>query len=128
VRFRSLLRLLRVHPSRLASVPRVRVLGRTSGSEVTTLHLAVDGLVCAACAARTASALRALPGVRAARVDLVSGTAEVVTSAPLRAAALEAALASVVVAPRARRAIERVVTRWRARGLTALREGRAWLR
>ncbi len=109
-------------------MPRVRVLGRTSGSEVTTLHLAVDGLVCAACAARTASALRALPGVRAARVDLVSGTAEVVTSAPLRAAALEAALASVVVAPRARRAIERVVTRWRARGLTALREGRAWLR
>lgn len=131
MRFRSLLRLLRVHPLRLASAPRLRVLGRPSGDEAATLHLAVDGLVCAACAARTASALRALPGVHAAHVDLDRGTAEVVmvqASTPPSAATLEAALASVVVAPWARRAIERVVTRWRTRGLPAPREGRAWLR
>ena len=118
---RLLLRLLRVHPSRLASAPRLRVFGR----EGATLHLAVDGLVCAACAARTASALRATPGVREAHVDLTRGTAEVVTDGPLRPGALDAALASVVVAPAARRAIERMVTWWRTRGLPARREGQA---
>ena len=116
-----MLRLLRIHPSRLASVPRLRVLA----VEDATLRLAVDGLVCGACAARTASALRAVPGVRSARVDLDRGTAEVMTSGAAPIGALEAALASVVVAPRARRALERAVEWWRARGFPAPREGRA---
>lgn len=119
--FRSLLRLLRMHPSRLASAPRLRAL-TTEGA---TLRLAVDGLVCGVCAARTASALRSVPGVRATRVDLDRGTAEVVTSGLVPTEALEAALASVVVAPRARRALERAANGWRARGRTASREGRA---
>ena len=121
MRFRSLLRLMRVHPSRLASAPRLRVLG----GDGTTAHLVVDGLVCAACAARTTRALRTLPGVRAARVDLERGTAEVVADAAPSVAALEAALASVVVAAGARRAMERAVRWWRARGVPASREGRA---
>ncbi|MFA7297588.1 MAG: heavy metal-associated domain-containing protein [Dehalococcoidia bacterium] len=132
MRFHSLLRLLRVHPSRLASAPRLRVLGSAvadvTSSEGATQHLAVDGLVCAVCAARTAHALRAVPGVRAVRVDLDRGTAEVEVDTPVSPAALKAALASVVVAPGARRAMERAVTRWRTRGLPAPREGRAWLR
>lgn len=121
MRFHSLLRLVRVHPSRLASAPRLRVLA----AEGATLRLAVDGLVCGVCAARTASVLRSVPGVQAARVDLDRGTAEVVTSGPVPTGALEAALASVVVAAGARQVLERAVQWWRARGFPAPREGRA---
>lgn len=42
----------------------------------TTTHLALDGLHCAGCASATERALRAVPGVTEASVDLLSATIE----------------------------------------------------
>lgn len=123
--FTSLKALVRVRPSRLASAPRLRVLSIRGRLGDTTMRLAVDGLVCGACGARTASALRSVPGVREARVDLDRGIAEVVTDHEVDERALRHAVAAVVVAPWARRWLERLVMRWQARGATARREGRA---
>jgi copper chaperone CopZ len=69
----------------------------------------IDGLVCAACAARTRTALERLPGVRAARVDLAHGTATLEFESnehSINAADLDRALRSVVVGMWFRRLIE----------------------
>ena len=66
-------RLLRILPHRLFTEPRARV-ARQSGA---TTEIAVDGLVCSACAARVRKAFEALPGVEAVRVDLNTGRATV---------------------------------------------------
>src|SRR5690606_37900357 len=62
-----------LRPRRLLTAPRVRML-RIEGNRAT---VAVDGLVCSACAMRTRSALCAVPGVEDATVDLETGRAEV---------------------------------------------------
>jgi copper chaperone CopZ len=107
-----------VHPLRLATAPAVHVLG----SDGATVAIRIDGLVCGACAARTASALRAVRGVEAARVDLDAGRAEVSVTGEVSEAALEDAVGAVVVAPGARRLVARMATWWRLQGS---REGRA---
>jgi copper chaperone CopZ len=107
--------LLTVHAGRLRTMPALRVLARERAST----RVAVDGLVCGVCAARTHSALARVAGVYAVRVDLGQGTAEVqhAAGAPPDDEALQRALASVVVAGGLRR--------WLARGV-AWREWRAW--
>jgi copper chaperone CopZ len=100
-----------MHPRRLAVAPSVRVITHNQGET----RLAIDGLVCAVCAARTHTALARLPDVRAVSVDLATGTAAVqrAPGATLSQASLDSALASVVVAPRGRR--------WLARSVAAIR-------
>lgn len=104
--------LLTMHWQRLRTAPALRVVERAGGST----RVAVDGLVCGVCAARTQAALARVPGVRAVRVDLARGAAEVehaVGGAPCDEA-LARALASVVVAMRLRRWLATVVA-WRGR-------------
>lgn len=93
--------LLTVHLRRLRTMPALRVLARADAST----QFAVEGLVCGVCAARTRSALAAVPGVRSVRVDLERGTAEVEHEPDVRPdeATLERALASIVVARGLRR-------------------------
>ena len=52
-------RLLRMHPARLLTTPEARVIERSNGRSV----VAIDGLVCAVCAARTRAALSQVRGV-----------------------------------------------------------------
>ncbi|MGL1747225.1 heavy-metal-associated domain-containing protein, partial [Vibrio parahaemolyticus] len=49
---------------------------------MTTLSLPLNGLSCASCVARVERALRAVPGVSEARVNLASETAQVDGDAP----------------------------------------------
>ncbi len=100
------------HVKRLQTAPALRVLAHGRAST----RVAIDGLVCGLCALRTHSALARVPGVRAVRVDLASGTAEVDHAAgePPDMDALRRALASVVVAGSLRRALARAWA-WRGR-------------
>ena len=94
---------MRLHLHRLLTNPRTRVLSRDG--EVTRLQVA--GLVCdRVCAARTASALRKIDGVRDVRVDFDSGVA-MVRGTPAPDEAYERAVASVVAGRPVREAIER---------------------
>ncbi len=68
-----MMRRLRIHPRRLLTAPRLRV---SSGDERRSV-LAIDGLVCGVCASRTERALRSVPGVERASVDLASGCATI---------------------------------------------------
>ena len=104
----SLARFLRLHPARLIAAPRVEVIS-TNEREI---GLAVHGLVCGVCAARTEAALLATPGVDAACVDLDAGTARVTMAhgAPVSADAMQRSLERVVVAMPLRRGIERMMT------------------
>ncbi len=116
-------RWLRVHPARLLLAPRVEV----TRADADTVDLAVAGLVCGVCASRTQAALRALPGVEEACVDLDAGSARLrlAPGASLEAGALDRALARAVIAMPARRAIERAVRVWRGRGaVTTVAGGR----
>lgn len=101
-------RSFRVHPRRIWIEPRLGPARATEAPD--TITVPVAGLVCTACAARTAVAMEAVPGVRAAHVDLASGTAtvRVDSAAPPAPGALDRALGGVVVAPRARRLLARV--------------------
>lgn len=55
----------------------------------------LDGLTCAACVGRAERALRAVPGVSGAAVNLGTGRPEVAFAAPADGATLGAALAAV---------------------------------
>jgi len=106
----------RVHPRRLLVAPRVEVTwSGPAGAEV-----AVHGLVCGVCAARTRSALLAVPGVQDACVDLDAGTAtlSLAPGARLEAGgmerAMQGALEHVVLGMAARRIIERIAGTLRA--------------
>ncbi len=54
--------------------------------------LRIDGMNCGHCTAAVAKALRAIPGVMDAKVDLASKTAVVEVSGAVTGAALEAAV------------------------------------
>ena len=67
------MRRLQLHPRRLLSAPRLRISAK--GEDASELE--IEGLVCGVCATRTARALRTVPGVRRASVDLECGTARI---------------------------------------------------
>ena len=98
------------YPLRLLRAPALRIVSRSPGVTV----LAVDGLVCRLCAARTRVALAAVPGVEGASVDLASGLVELrhrgATGPQLDC--VSRALDGVVVARAARRALAALVA-WR---------------
>jgi copper chaperone CopZ len=92
-----------IYPLRLLRAPALRVPAGGEG----TARLAVDGLVCTLCAARTAAALASVPGVRAVRVDLARGGVDVVHDGDgLDVRALAEALEAAVLLPRARRMLQ----------------------
>lgn len=95
-------------PSRLRSAPRVRLAHATPAASG-VLDVRVDGLVCGVCAARTASALRSVPGVEAATVDLATGRASVRLreGATADEAAMQAAVERAVIGMGVRRWLER---------------------
>ncbi|GMU41407.1 MAG: hypothetical protein AMXMBFR23_22730 [Chloroflexota bacterium] len=95
-------------PSRLRHAPRVRLAGSAAVTDG-ALEVRVDGLVCGVCAARTASALRSVPGVEAATVDLAAGRASVRLreGAAPDEAAMQAAVERVVIGMGVRRWLER---------------------
>lgn len=66
-------RRLQVHLRRLLTAPRLRVSSRDEQCS----ELVIDGLVCSVCATRTERALRTIPGVTSATVDLERGTARI---------------------------------------------------
>ena len=66
-------RRINLHLRRLLTAPRLRVSSRGKGGS----DLAIDGLVCGVCASRTERALRSVPGVTSASVDLACGTARI---------------------------------------------------
>ena len=68
-----MMRRIAIHPRRLLTAPRLRV---TSEDERRS-ELAIDGLVCGVCASRTERALRSVPGVEGASVDLARGCATI---------------------------------------------------
>ena len=108
---------LRLHPRRLVIVPSVAALERTAAG---SSRVRVDGMVCAACAARTRAAFARVNGVSEVRVDLDAGIAELRFEADTPArVALQRALDAVVVAKPARRLLARLassVTRGAGRG------------
>ena len=118
---------LRVHPRRILVAPRVtRVTPLEAPGADTTAEVAIAGMVCGACAARSQAAMLAAPGVRAARVDLDAGTAtlRLASGAALDVAGLQSSLQRVVVGMAARRAIERAAAALR-RARARTREGRS---
>ena len=108
-----MMRRIQLHPRRLLSAPRLRV----SSEGDRRSELAIDGLVCGVCASRAARALRSVPGVRKATVDLASGCATIehgeTAPDPSR---LAAALDGVVIARPWRLRIERWAARLRTLG------------
>lgn len=103
---------LRIHPSRLRTAPALRTIESADGSTT----LAVDGLVCGMCAARTRSALSDIEGVRDVEVDLERGIAVVRHEGDLpRMAAMQQAVDRVVIALPIRRLLDRLTHR-RGRG------------
>jgi copper chaperone CopZ len=92
-----------VIPRRLRTLPAVTLLRR----DATGAELRVDGLVCAACAARVRSRLAALPGVRAVAVDLSTGVATVDCDEDVPFQAMESRLRGAVLLPGLRRLLAR---------------------
>lgn len=92
-----MMRRLHLHPRRLLTVPRLRVSSEGERSS----ELAIDGLVCGVCGTRTAHALRSVPGVTGASVDLASGCATIEhgDAAPDLARLAEAVDGAVVARP-----------------------------
>ena len=99
----------RLHLRRLTQAPRVDLAsGQRASLGAGERTLALRGVVCGVCAARTESALTSVPGVESARVDL-DGSRAVVRLSPgaeVDAATLQRALEHVVVGMGARRRIE----------------------
>lgn len=114
-------RWLRLHPLRLLRAPRVEV-ARIDGDAV---EVAVHGLVCGVCAARTEAALLGTPGVETACVDLDAGIARLrmAPTADLDVEAMQTSLERVVIAMPVRRWIERVA-RCAGVQIAVLAEGR----
>lgn len=103
---------LHIHPSRLRTAPALRTIESADGSTM----LAVDGLVCGMCAARTQSALSDIEGVRSVEVDLERGVAVVRHEGdPPRMTAMQQAVDRVVIARPVRRLLDRLMHR-RGRG------------
>ena len=103
---------LRLHLSRLLATPEVRVIERGDGRSL----VAVDGLVCGACAGRASRALAGVEGVRGVEVDLDRGVAYLEHDGELpRPLAMQSALDRVVVALPLRRLLARLVRRRNAR-------------
>ena len=100
--------------SRLRTAPRVHLEGAAPGASG-VVEVRVDGLVCGVCAARTASALRSVPGVEAATVDLAAGRASVRLrdGATADEGTMQAAVEGVVLGMGMRRWVERL---WKGRG------------
>ncbi|PKN80698.1 MAG: hypothetical protein CVU47_08840 [Chloroflexi bacterium HGW-Chloroflexi-9] len=102
-----------LHPNRLLRAPRVSVVEPLDPAAAvpgrSEVALRVDGLVCSVCAARTASALRRVPGVEEVRVDLAAGQAHVrlAPGVVADAEAMQRAVEQVVVGMSARRWLER---------------------
>ena len=103
-------RRIKLHLRRLLTAPRLRVSSQGEGGS----DLTIDGLVCGVCASRTEQALRSIPGVTSASVDLACGTARIEhgEAAP-DPAQLAAAVDGVVVARPWRLRIEAWATRLR---------------
>ena len=104
----------RLHPRRLLVAPRVELRVQPASVEGGGGEVLVRGMVCALCAARTRTALAAVPGVEDVRVDLDAGVARLRLASgtrPDRAleAALQHAVDGVVVGLGARRLIEHAV-------------------
>lgn len=95
------------HVDRIVDAPRVTV-GANDPRE-----LALRGVVCGVCAARTRSALLRVPGIESVVVDLASSTARVryAPGAQVDEATMQRALERAVIGMGARRAIERVASR-----------------
>ncbi|MGE3857410.1 MAG: heavy-metal-associated domain-containing protein [Dehalococcoidia bacterium] len=113
---------LRPHLTRLLVAPRVEVVDAAPGE----VRVAVHGLVCGDCAARTRAALRSVPGVEDACVDLHAASATVALApGDVDAAALQAgmqrAVERVVIGMALRRGIQRAAEQvramWRVPGL-----------
>ena len=68
-----MMRRIQLHPRRLLTAPRLRVTSKGAWRS----ELAIDGLVCGVCASRTERALRSIPGIERASVDLASGCATI---------------------------------------------------
>ena len=99
-----------LHPWRLLTAPRLRVVQERDGRS----EIAIEGLVCGLCARRTERALSVLPGVERADVDLATGRACLEhRGRPPGERELAAALERVVIAPRWRRRIEAIARRVR---------------
>lgn len=99
----------RFHVGRLTQAPRIDMASEAGASgEASERTLALRGVVCGVCAARTESALRSVPGVESATVDLEGSRARLRLSpgAEVDAVALQRALEGVVVGMGVRRRIE----------------------
>ena len=100
-----------VLPARVFAEPAISVTAVTS----TIVTVRVEGLVCGVCASRTEAALAALPEIYDAHVDLHRGEAALrYRAVPPSQLALDGALASVVILPRGRRWLARLLMAGRA--------------
>jgi len=111
------LRPLGVHVSRIAEVPHVVAAPPMAGEQT----VAVRGLVCGVCAMRTASALRSIPGVESAQVDLrtAQATLRLAPGASVNNEELQRSLEGVVIAMPLRRIIARIAATVRRRAAHA---------
>lgn len=83
-------------------LPQARHMASTRSGQGETLLFAVDGLVCTVCAARTRTALLALPGVTEAAVDFQAGRALIRAPTGVERDDVRKAISSQVVFPRLR--------------------------
>ena len=105
--------LIQLHLRRLLTAPRLRVSSRGEDD----IDLTIDGLVCGVCASRAERALRSVPGVTSASVDLACGTARIEHGgAAPDLAQLAEAVDRVVIARPWRLRIEAWATRVRGLG------------
>ncbi len=102
---------LRVHLRRLLVAPAIE--GATASNEDGLRTYRLSGVVCGVCATRTEDALRFVPGVEVATVDLDASraTLRLAPGATVDAPALQRALEGVVVGMGMRRRIERATRR-----------------
>ena len=71
------------------------------GVRASTRTISIEGLTCASCVRRVEQAVAAVPGVRAARVNLATGHAEIEAADWVMPNAIEAAIAKAGYTPRA---------------------------
>ncbi len=111
---------LRVYPLRLLRAPGLRRCTPPHDRRSGYTTLAIEGLVCALCAARARDALAAVPGVDEARIDLRRGVVELyhARSKPPDARVLTRALDSVVVARGVRLVLAALAARASGRALS----------
>lgn len=108
--------MFRIIPHRAFVEPQAVVTDVKTGGETATATLHIDGLLCSACAANVRRRLEAVGGVRAARVDLEHGEAQVTyDAARCRPDALVAAVEGAVILRPLRRLLARLGRRSAAR-------------